>query len=50
MWETGSGKLVQQIDLNGLGGDAWSMTASPDGRLGLVSDEVAGGRPGLRSG
>ena len=39
VWETASGKLLREIDLSELGGDRWSMTASPDGRLGLVNHE-----------
>ena len=37
LWETASGKIVQEIDLSHVGGDRWSMTASPDGRLALVN-------------
>jgi formylglycine-generating enzyme len=38
LWETANGKLLREIDLSELGGDRWKiMTASPDGRLGLVS-------------
>jgi WD40 repeat protein len=37
VWETATGKLLQAIDLTEMGGDCWSMTASPDGRLGLVN-------------
>jgi WD40 repeat protein/predicted Ser/Thr protein kinase len=37
VWETASGKLVREIDLSEMGGDFWTMTATPDGRLGLVS-------------
>ncbi len=39
VWETASGKLLREIDLSDVGGDHWSMTASPDGRLGLVNHE-----------
>jgi WD40 repeat protein len=39
LWDTASGKVVREIDLTEMGGDRWSMTASPDGRLGLVSHE-----------
>ena len=37
VWETATGKLRQEIDVSEVGEDRWSMTASPDGRLGLVS-------------
>ena len=36
VWETASGQLLQKIDLSGVGVDCRSMTASPDGRLGLA--------------
>jgi dipeptidyl aminopeptidase/acylaminoacyl peptidase len=39
LWDTASGKLLQAIDLTEMGGDRWSMTAAPDGRLGLVNHE-----------
>jgi serine/threonine protein kinase/WD40 repeat protein len=39
VWETASGKLVREIDLTEMGGDRWTMTASPDGRLALVNHE-----------
>ncbi len=39
VWETTSGKLLREIDLTAVGGDRWSMTASPDGRLGLVNHQ-----------
>jgi WD40 repeat protein len=39
VWETASGKLLREIDLSEVGADRWTMTATPDGRLGLVSHE-----------
>ncbi len=39
LWDTASGKVVQEIDLSSLGGDRWSMTASPRGRQALVTHE-----------
>jgi WD40 repeat protein len=39
VWDTDSGKLVREIDLADIGEDRWSMTASPAGRLALVSHE-----------
>jgi WD40 repeat protein len=39
VWETASGKLLREIDLADVGGDHGTMTASPDGRLGLVGHE-----------
>ncbi len=39
LWDTASGKIVQEIDLSRLGGDRWSMTPSPDGRLALVNHQ-----------
>jgi WD40 repeat protein len=39
VWETASGKLLRDIDLSEVGEDRWSMTASPDGRWGLVSHQ-----------
>jgi serine/threonine protein kinase/WD40 repeat protein len=39
VWETASGKLLCEIDLTQFGEDHWSMTASPDGRWGLVSHQ-----------
>ncbi|MBV9123883.1 MAG: WD40 repeat domain-containing protein, partial [Planctomycetes bacterium] len=37
IWETASGKLANEIDYGQYGEDGWSITASPDGRLALVS-------------
>jgi WD40 repeat protein len=37
VWETSSGKLVREIDSAPFGENSWSITASPDGRLALVS-------------
>jgi hypothetical protein len=37
MWETASGKLVGEIDYSKYGRNGWTITASPDGRLALVS-------------
>jgi len=39
IWEAASGKLLREIDLTDVGGDRWSMTATPNGRLGLVSHQ-----------
>jgi WD40 repeat protein len=33
LWDTETGRLVREIDLSAAGGDRWTMTASPDGRL-----------------
>jgi serine/threonine protein kinase/WD40 repeat protein len=37
VWEHASGKLVSEIDYTRYGSNAWTFTASPDGRLALVS-------------
>jgi WD40 repeat protein len=36
VWEAASGKLIGDIDYARYGGDGWTITASPDGRLALV--------------
>jgi WD40 repeat protein len=35
VWETTNGRLVQEINLTGFGGDRWTVAASPDVRLAL---------------
>ncbi len=42
IWEAASGKLVSEIDYGQYGGDGWTITASPDGRLALVQDKDDG--------
>ena len=37
IWETVKSRLVLEIDLSDVGGDRWNITASPDGRLALVT-------------
>jgi WD40 repeat protein len=39
IWETSSGRILRPIDLSDFGEDRWTITASPDGRLGLVSHD-----------
>jgi WD40 repeat protein len=39
IWDASSGKIGREIDLTNFGGDRWSMTASPDGRWGLVNHQ-----------
>ena len=39
IWDAATGKQVREIDLADLGGDRWTITPSPDGRLGLVNHE-----------
>jgi WD40 repeat protein len=43
VWETESGKVLQEIDLAEMSGSRNSMTASPDGRLGLVYADLGPG-------
>ncbi len=37
VWDTDTAKLVREIDCAAVGENGWSITASPDGRLALVS-------------
>jgi WD40 repeat protein len=39
VWDTASGQILREIDLAEIGGDRWTMTASPDGRLALANHQ-----------
>ncbi len=39
VWDTASGKPINEIDYSQYGAEGWTFTASPDGRLALVQDK-----------